>query len=187
MAPEIAVRNYSLNIYTNAIVIGFAELAGSVLCYFIIDHYARKKVIYITQAICIITSVPVFIFFSCTDGNCSLTTKIIQTAGLTLFRFAATVAYNEFYMQQYEAFPNQIRGLALQIVCMPSYFAGVTLPQIITFCERTGISIVFTFVLCTIIIIVMMICLPETFGIPPPEIIEELKYEHHDVNEEKQQ
>lgn len=69
---------------------------------------------------------------------------------------------------------------------MPSYLAGVTLPQIITLCERTGISIVFTFILCTIIIVVMMLFLPETFGIPPPEIIEELKYEHNEVNEEKQ-
>ena len=94
IAPEIAIRNYSLSIYTNGVVIGLAEVFGSILCYFIIDHFARKKVIYITQTICIATSVPVFIFFACSDGNCPMATKILQIAGLFIFRFAATVAYN---------------------------------------------------------------------------------------------
>ena len=94
VAPEISIRSYSLSIYTNGIIMGLAELAGSILCYFIIDHFARKKVIYITQSICIATSVPVFIFFACSDGNCPMATKILQIAGLFIFRFAATVAYN---------------------------------------------------------------------------------------------
>ena len=68
VAPDIAIKNYSLSIYTNGIVIGLAELAGSITCYFIIDHYQRKKAIYIAQAICLLTSLPVFIFFSCSDG-----------------------------------------------------------------------------------------------------------------------
>lgn len=178
-APEIAVRNYSLSIYTNAVVIGFAELVGSIACYFIVDDYPRKTAIYITQAICIITSAAVFFFFACTDGSCSLTTQILQTIGLMIFRFGATITYNFFYMQQYEAFPNQIRGLAMQVVSIPSYLAAVSMPQIITFCKTSGISIVLAFVLCTIVIGAMTTCLPETFGIPPPEIIEELKYEHH--------
>lgn len=159
-APELAIRNYSLSIYTNGVVIGFAELAGSVLCYFIIDHYERKKVIYITEAICIATSVSVFLFFSCSSDTCSIQTQIIQSVGLSIFRFASTVAYNFFYMMQFEAFPNQIRGLAIQVVCIPAYFAAITLPQIITLCERSGISIVFAFVVCSVIIVSTMLCLP---------------------------
>lgn len=149
-----------MSIYTNGVVIGLAELLASVACYFIVDDYARKKIINITQIVCLVSSVSVFFFFACTGGNCSATAQIMQTVGITIFRFAATIAYNFFYIMQYEAFPNQIRGLAIQFVCIPSYFAAVSLPQIISFCEKTGISIVLTFVICTIIVMVMMIGLP---------------------------
>ena len=88
---------------------------------------------------------------------------------------------------QYEAFPNQVRGLALQVTSITAYLCAVTLPQIITFCERTGISIVFTFALCCFITVAAVMFLDETFGIPPPEIIEELKYEHHELADKEVQ
>lgn len=159
-APEIAISDYSLSIYTNGIVIGLAELIGCIASYLIIDHYERKKVIYVTQAICIATSAAVFLFFSCPDGACTMSTQVVQTVGLTIFKFASTVSYCFFYIMQYEAFPNQIRGLAIQVVCMPSFLATVTLPQIITFCENSGVSIVFTFIVCSAVLVVLMIFLP---------------------------
>ena len=186
MAPDIAIKNYSLSIYTNGVVIGLAELLGNILCYFIIDHYPRKKIMYISQAICLLTSLPVFIFFSCSKGSCSAQTQILQTVGLALFRFAAIITYGFFYMQQSEALPNQIRGLALQFISLPSYFAPVSVPQIITFCERKDLSIVVFFAACTVIVAVLITYLPETYGLLPQEMIEELKYEHVDVNDPKQ-
>ena len=60
-----------------------------------------------------------------------MATQVIQTIGLTLFRFGATIIYNYFYMMQYEGFPNQIRGLALQVTSISAYLAGVSLPPII--------------------------------------------------------
>ena len=96
------------------------------------------------------------------------------------------ITYSFFYMQQSEFFPNQIRGIAIQFICLPSYFAPVTVPQIITFCERKGISIVIFFAACTVIITILITFLKETFGIPPQEMIEELKYEHVDVRDIKQ-
>jgi hypothetical protein len=39
-----------------------------------------------------------------------------------------------------------------------------------------GISIISTFILSCVLIILFMIKMPETFGVPPPEMIEELKY-----------
>ena len=83
----------------------------------------------------------------------------MQTIGLALFRLAATIAYNFFYIMQNEAFPSQIRGLAIQVVSIPSNLASVTTPQIITLCENSGISIVFTFVLASIVIVAVTMCL----------------------------
>ena len=109
--------------------------------------------------------------------------EVVQTVGLTVFKFFSSISYCFFYIMQYEIFPNQIRGLAIQVVCMPSYLATVTLPQIITLCDSASISIVFSFIACSAIVVALMALLPETFGVPPPEIIQELKYEHHALHD----
>jgi hypothetical protein len=59
--------------------------------------------------------------------------QIAQSIGLFLFGFAATITYNFFYMIQYESFPNQIRGLALQITCVSAFFAAAIVPHLMTF------------------------------------------------------
>jgi hypothetical protein len=71
-APELALKNYSLSVYLNGALIGFSEVVACVFCYFIVDHYERKQVIYITEAISLGISVPLFIFCSCVEGqDCS--------------------------------------------------------------------------------------------------------------------
>jgi hypothetical protein len=67
-APELALRDFSLNIYANGILIGLSGFVGAILCYFIVDHYERKMIIYISEIICICISVPIFVFFSCINS-----------------------------------------------------------------------------------------------------------------------
>ena len=52
------------------------------------------------------------------------------------------MAYNFFYMIQYEIFPNQVRGIALQTTAIASYTAVFITPMLMSFCIRTGISII---------------------------------------------
>jgi hypothetical protein len=37
LAPGLALKDYSLSIYTNSTLLGFSELLASIVCYFIVD------------------------------------------------------------------------------------------------------------------------------------------------------
>jgi hypothetical protein len=77
-------------------------------------------------------------------------------------------------MTQYEVFPNQIRPLGLQATAIASYSAVVITPYIMSWCRQAGVSIIVVFALSCVLVIVAMIKMPETYGIPPPEMIKEL-------------
>jgi len=49
-------------------------------------------------------------------------------------------------MIQYEIFPNQVRGLALQTTAIASYTSVFLVPPLMSFCQRTGISIIYFYV-----------------------------------------
>ena len=59
-----------------------------------------------------------------------------------MFRLVSTVAYNYFYMIQYEIFPNQVRGIALQTTAIASYSAVFIVPMLMTFCQTHDVPIV---------------------------------------------
>jgi hypothetical protein len=54
------------------------------------------------------------------------------------------------------------------------------IPFIIDFMESMGISLIVTFGVSSVLVIVLSLGLPETLGIPLSEMIEKLKYEHND-------
>lgn len=99
-APELALKDYDLDLYLNGIIIGFSEVIAACLCYFIVDLYARKKVILLTQILAILITVPVLIL-AVSDGQGPLWEKLVQTGCIFIFRFLSTVSYNFFYMMMY--------------------------------------------------------------------------------------
>jgi hypothetical protein len=84
----------------------------------------------------------------------------MQTVGLFLFRFSITIAYNFFYMIQYEVFPNQIRALGLQTTAIASYTAVVLVPQVMALAERIGMSIVIAFAISCLLVVLAMLRMP---------------------------
>jgi hypothetical protein len=52
--------------------------------------------------------------------------------------------------------------------------SGVAQPQIVSAFERRRINIIYSFLIITLVEIVPVIYMKETFQIPPPEVIEEL-------------
>ena len=123
------LSDYSGNIFLNGIIIGSSEILGSILCYFIVDNFRRKKVIIITSFLGVATSLLSFQFGACSSGQeCSSFSLMIQTGGLFLFRFFITVCYNFFYMAQFEVFPTQVRAIALQLTAIFSQISIVVIP-----------------------------------------------------------
>lgn len=180
MAPELVLADYSLSVYLNGSLIGFSELLGCIISYFIIDSYPRKKMILLTEAVSLGFALLLFFFFSCHE-NCSRGAQLFQTVGLFCFRFVTTLTYNYFCMVQYEVFPNQVRGLALQGTSIASGLAVVVVPTVMVWSKTVGLSIMASFGLSCLLAIIFTVGLPETFGVEPPEMIEELRYEHQEL------
>ena len=84
-------------------------MLGCVLCYFIIDKFPRKKMMFLTETLSLGFAIILFFLFSCKE-QCSSRAELFQTVGLFCFRFMITVTYSYFCMIQYEIFPNQVRG-----------------------------------------------------------------------------
>jgi MFS family permease len=133
--PELIVKDYALDIYWSGVILGSSEIFSSILCYFIVDHFERKQVIYLAQLLGIVVTLPIFIFASCGSSveECGVLSSVMQIVGLFLFRFFITVGYNFFYMAQYEMFPTQIRSIALQVTAVFSLLTFVASPLIQAF------------------------------------------------------
>lgn len=68
-------------------------------------------------------------------------------------------------------FPTQIRVIAIQFIGLTGATALITGPILQKFFENIGISIIATFWLANILIIITTMGIPETFQIPPSEMI----------------
>lgn len=55
---------------------------------------------------------------------------------------------------QYEVFPNQVRGIALQVTAIASYSAVLMTPSLISFCNNTGIPMVGFFCLSCLLAVI---------------------------------
>ena len=60
-------------------------------------------------------------------------------------------------------------------------------PQIVALAEGVGVSVIFTFGVSCLLVFAFMIKMPETLGVPPPEMIEELRYEHCEGGEKRKE
>jgi hypothetical protein len=68
-------------------------------------------------------------------------------------------------------FPTQIRSLAIQFTSSICLLAVVVSPLVQSYFKAKGISMIITFTISCILIILGAIKMPETYNIPPPEII----------------
>lgn len=68
-------------------------------------------------------------------------------------------------------FPTQIRSLAMQFTSSICTVAVIMTPPIQTFFKAKGVSIIITFSISCLLIILATIKMPETYNTTPPEII----------------
>lgn len=127
----------------------------------------------IVQILAILSSAPIFLFASCTNSveQCGVLSSVVQISGIFFFRFFVSIGYNVFYMAQFEMFPTQIRSLALQFTSSICTVAIIMAPHVQSFFKAQGFSIIITFSISCILIILVLIKMPETYNLTPPEII----------------
>lgn len=122
----------------------------------------RKSALYIAQVGGLLVSVPIFLFASCSTSVevCGQFQSIIQICGLFVFRFFASLGYNFFCINQFELFPTQIRVIAIQFIGVTGAISLIISPILQKIFENIGISIIATFLLANILMIITIMGLP---------------------------
>lgn len=100
-----------------------------IIGYFLVDDFERKKMIFGATTIGLIICIPVAIVTNCHD-HCTPFQKVFETVGLFLFRVALSFSFTTFILTQYELFPTQVRGIAVQVVSSTGYLAVSMIPVI---------------------------------------------------------
>lgn len=83
--------------------------------------------------------------------------------------------YTTFILTQFELFPTQARGIAVQVVSSTGYIAVSMVPVVSKLLLKTlDISAITCFVFNCGIILIIVCFIPETYNNPAPDMIEEL-------------
>ena len=152
-----------------------------IVAIFIVDVAPRKIAIISSQLGGLVVSIVLAVWLPClATSECSAVGKTLQSVGLLFYRFLTCVTYAFFYLSQLEFFPAQIKTTALMLTAIPMRLAVVIIPYVQLWAESTSISIIFTYSLSSLLLVACTVGFPETQGVLPPEIIEELRYEHHE-------
>ena len=127
--------------------------------------------------------VPVVFVANCED-NCTSFQSIFQTVGLFIFRMFMSFTYTTFILTQFQLFPTQARGIAVQVVSSTGYLAVSMVPVVSKLVLKMfDISVISCFVFNCLIILVLSFFVPETHNNPAPDMIEELAQLEQDTKQ----
>lgn len=94
--------------------------------------------------------------------------------------------YTTFILTQFELFPTQARGIAVQVVSSTGYLAVSMVPVVSKLVLKMfEVSVISCFVFNCLIIIVLSFYVPETYNNPAPDMIEELVKEEQNTKLEE--
>ena len=180
--PPLFLRDMSANLYVNGMIIGSAEIFGTILTFFTLLYCERKKALYVSWLVCTVFSLMVFVFFPCVDkSECGPMEKLAQTVGIFVYRFFATIIFNTLSTALTELYPSQVKAIALQFLSIGNNLTYVTVPPLQTFLENAEVSVIISLVFVAFGGFCLTCGIRETFGVDPPEMIEELQYEQRQV------
>ena len=88
-----------------------------------------------------------------------------------MFRFAISVEYGVFMVYYNELYPTQVRVLGTSLATLAGGVLLTVVPEILTICVQIGFPLMLLFASFSLLGIYFASQLPETFGVPPREII----------------
>lgn len=91
------------------------------------------------------------------------------------FRMAVSLSSTVIYQANFESFPTQIRAVGVRFTVLLGTMAGVVEPPLVSWLQRNEINTVYLFIVIAAIAFIPTLLMKETYNIPPPEIIEELR------------
>jgi hypothetical protein len=130
--------------------------------------------LWVSVIIGILIGLPIAFVANCNE-TCTEFQQVFQSGGLFLFRMAMSFTFTTFILTQFELFPTQVRGMAVQIVSSSGYIAVSMIPVVSKLLLKAfNISAISCFIFNCFVILILTYFIPETYNNPPPDVIEEL-------------
>jgi hypothetical protein len=71
-APELVLSKYSLSIFMNSSILGFAEIMGSLVCILCIEVCPRRMTIFITSGLQVLVLAAILFVAPCVNTQCNI-------------------------------------------------------------------------------------------------------------------
>lgn len=86
---------------------------------------------------------------------------------------AMSFTFTTYILTQFELFPTQVRGMAVQIVSSSGYIAVAMVPVVSKLLLKAlNISVSQCFIFNCVVILILAYFVPETYNNPAPDMIE---------------
>lgn len=166
------IGELAMPVYINGFFLGISEVFSCIVGFLMVDEFERRKMMMISTLIGIGLCLPVAILSNCSN-NCTHFQQIFQTVGLFLFRMAMSFTFTTYILTQFELFPTQVRGMAVQIVSSSGYIAVAMVPVVSKLLLKAlNISVSQCFIFNCVVILILAYFVPETYNNPAPDMIE---------------
>ena len=173
--PTLMLNQFNLGIYLSGASIESAQVFAGILGYLIISKVKRRKEGMISFSIIAICSLTLIFIW---DQNQTDVTDIGSNLIVLFFVFfielTVSNAFNIYAIYLNELFPTQVRIIGVGFVKTFGTIVLLFSSQIINACLNSGFKIMILFTALAVLSAYLSFVLPETHGMRPPEIIEEL-------------
>ena len=167
---------FHFSIYINGLVVQLSQIIASIVASFIVFRLKRKLFGLISfGAIVVFAGTLVFIWDQDKDEVGDLGSNVLVLCFIFGIEFAITAEFNFFLVYINELFPTQVRVIGIGMI---KTFGGSSLmlsALIISACKSSGFPIMAVFSVLAALSIICLCFLPETFGLMPAEVVEELR------------
>lgn len=185
-APGLLLNQFDMNIYVNGVINAASQLCGIPIQGFLL-LYPRKFNNYLLFGLSAVFAVGMYLAQEI--SNHSQTGKVIQSVVLFFYRISCTIASFIVVVMLNETYPAQIRNLAIFVNISFGRASTLFVPFVVSFCSVTHTPFLLLLAICSLSGAGITCFTNETFGIPPPEMIEEVKikehyYKHYSVEQE---
>ena len=161
------------SIYINGMITGSSAIVAILISLPFMKNMSRREGMLWWSVASFLCAIPLLLFFSCyPSSSCSAAQKNYQTANLFIVRIGFSVSSNIYNIWVIEVLPSQIRSLVLQMTFIGGRLATLLMPAIQSLFSYLHISVIFTFLIASVLMVLVSLWVKETLGVPPPEMIE---------------
>ncbi|XP_033119369.1 solute carrier family 22 member 15-like [Anneissia japonica] len=165
----LSAGDIASNAYVSVALSGLAEIPGIFFCLWYLDKLGRKKCMYLSMISGGVACFLVIIFSQSATGEFG---KHLRTVFALIGKMGISASFSVVYIYSNELIPTVVRNSGLGFCCVSARMAGILAPR------ATSLGVFNMYALfgtASIISGFLNLRLPETFGKPSPESIDDVE------------